>query len=54
MLEHAGHPRTGSRILAALEDTIESGTRTRDLGGDADTEEMTGAVIDRLGGQEIS
>jgi tartrate dehydrogenase/decarboxylase/D-malate dehydrogenase len=54
MLEHAGHPRTGGRILAALEDTIESGTRTRDLGGDADTEEMTGAVIDRLGGQEIS
>jgi tartrate dehydrogenase/decarboxylase/D-malate dehydrogenase len=51
MLEHAGHPRTGGRILAALEDTIESGTRTRDLGGDADTEEMTGAVIDRLGGQ---
>jgi tartrate dehydrogenase/decarboxylase/D-malate dehydrogenase len=54
MLEHAGHPRTGGRILAALEDTIESGTKTRDLGGDADTEEMTGAVIDRLGGQEIS
>jgi len=54
MLEHAGHPQTGGRILAALEDTIESGTRTRDLGGDADTEEMTGAVIDRLGGQETA
>ena len=54
MLEHAGHPQTGGRILAALEDTIESGTRTRDLGGDADTEEMTGAVIDRLGGQQTS
>ena len=54
MLEHAGHPRAGGRILAALEDTIESGTRTRDLGGDADTEEMTGAVIDRLGGQQTS
>jgi tartrate dehydrogenase/decarboxylase/D-malate dehydrogenase len=48
MLEHAGHPRTGSKILAALEDTIESGTRTRDLGGDADTEAMTSAVIQNL------
>ena len=49
MLEHAGHPETGGRILDALEDTIESGTRTRDLGGDADTEGMTSAVLDRLG-----
>ncbi|MDP8899749.1 MAG: tartrate dehydrogenase [Actinomycetota bacterium] len=49
MLEHAGHPKTGGRILAALEDTIESGTRTRDLGGDADTEAMTSAVVERLG-----
>jgi tartrate dehydrogenase/decarboxylase/D-malate dehydrogenase len=48
MLEHAGHPRTGGRILAALEDTIDSGTRTRDLGGDADTEGMTDAVVGRL------
>jgi tartrate dehydrogenase/decarboxylase / D-malate dehydrogenase len=54
MLEHAGHPKTGQTILAALEDTIESGTRTHDLGGDADTEEMTSAVIDRVGGQETS
>lgn len=50
MLEHAGHPRTGARILTALEDAIEAGTRTRDLGGDADTEGMTNAVIERLGG----
>ena len=49
MLEHAGHPKTGQAILAALEDTIDAGTRTRDLGGDADTETMTKAVIDRLG-----
>jgi len=48
MLEHAGHPETGRRILAALEDAIESGTRTRDLGGEADTEEMTAAVIQNL------
>jgi tartrate dehydrogenase/decarboxylase/D-malate dehydrogenase len=54
MLEHAGHPETGDRILAALEETLDAGTRTRDLGGDADTEAMTTAVIDRLGGQEAS
>jgi len=48
MLEHAGHPQTGKKILAALEDTIDSGTRTRDLGGEADTETMTDAVIQRL------
>jgi len=54
MLEHAGHPKAGQTILAALEDTIESGTRTHDLGGDADTEEMTSAVIDRVGDQETS
>jgi tartrate dehydrogenase/decarboxylase / D-malate dehydrogenase len=50
MLEHAGHAQAGNKILAALEDTIESGTRTRDLGGDADTERMTEAVIARLRG----
>jgi len=48
MLEHAGHPQAGQKILAALEDTIDAGTRTRDLGGDADTEAMTEAVIQSL------
>ena len=50
MLEHAGHPKTGARILEALEETLASGTRTRDLGGKASTEEMTVAVVERLGG----
>src|ERR671917_1015183 len=49
LLEHLGHPETGGRILAALEETLDAGNRTRDLGGDADTEAMTTAVIDRLG-----
>ncbi len=53
MLEHAGHPKAGGRILAALEDTLASGTRTRDLGGKAKTEEMTGAVVERLQTQTI-
>ena len=49
MLDHAGHPEAGQKVLSALEDTIEAGTRTRDLGGEADTGEMTAAVVDRLG-----
>ncbi len=44
MLEHASHPEAGGRILSALEDTIDSGIRTRDLGGIASTEEFTEAV----------
>ena len=50
MLEHAGHPKTGQKVLAALEDTIDAGTRTRDLGGEAGTEAMTNAVIQTLRG----
>ena len=49
MLDHAGHPDAGARILAALEETLASGTKTRDLGGKASTEEMTDAVVQRLG-----
>src|ERR687890_1083604 len=50
MLDHAGHPDADARILAALEETLASGTKTRDLGGQASTEEMTDAVVQRLGG----
>jgi isocitrate/isopropylmalate dehydrogenase len=50
MLEHAGHPKTGARILEALEETLASGISTRDLGGEATTEEMTEAVVQRLRG----
>jgi tartrate dehydrogenase/decarboxylase/D-malate dehydrogenase len=48
MLDHLGYPDAGARVLAALEDALASGTRTRDLGGSATTEEMTDAVIERL------
>lgn len=48
MLEHLGHADTASRVLKALEDTIASGVRTRDLGGTANTREMTEAVIANL------
>ncbi|HZC07053.1 MAG TPA: tartrate dehydrogenase, partial [Ktedonobacterales bacterium] len=48
MLEHLGHAQMGQRLLLALEEAIASGARTRDLGGAANTEEMTDAVIARL------
>jgi tartrate dehydrogenase/decarboxylase / D-malate dehydrogenase len=48
MLDHAGYPDAGARILAALEETLASGTKTRDLGGSATTDEMADAVAQRL------
>jgi tartrate dehydrogenase/decarboxylase / D-malate dehydrogenase len=48
MLEHAGYPDVGARILAALEETLASGTKTSDLGGTATTEEIADAVVQRL------
>ena len=48
MLDHLGFPESGQKILAALEDALDAGVKTRDLGGKADTEELTEAVIERL------
>jgi tartrate dehydrogenase/decarboxylase/D-malate dehydrogenase len=48
MLEHAGFPEAGARVLAALEETLASGTKTSDLGGTATTDEMAEAVAQRL------
>jgi tartrate dehydrogenase/decarboxylase/D-malate dehydrogenase len=48
MLEHLGHAKAGERVLRALEDTIASGISTHDLGGTANTQEMTDAVIAQL------
>ncbi len=48
MLDHAGFPEAGARILAALEKTLASGTKTHDLGGTATTDEMASAVVQSL------
>jgi tartrate dehydrogenase/decarboxylase/D-malate dehydrogenase len=48
LLEHVGYPAAGKRVLSALEETLASGVKTRDLGGSATTDEVTGAVIERL------
>jgi tartrate dehydrogenase/decarboxylase/D-malate dehydrogenase len=50
MLDHAGFPEAGARILASLEETLASGTKTRDLGGTATTDEMADAVAQRVAG----
>jgi tartrate dehydrogenase/decarboxylase / D-malate dehydrogenase len=52
LLEHVGHVKTGGRVLDALEAAIAGGTRTRDLGGVATTDEMTEAVIRELLGPD--
>jgi len=48
MLDHAGYPDAGARVLTALEETLASGVKTRDFGGTATTEEVAGAVVERL------
>ena len=48
MLDHAGSPEAGARILAALEETLASGTKTSDLGGTATTDEVADAVAQSL------
>ena len=51
MLDHAGYPDAGARVLAALEETLASGTKTRDLCGSATTDEMAASVAQRLSDQ---
>jgi tartrate dehydrogenase/decarboxylase / D-malate dehydrogenase len=48
LLDHAGFPEAGARILSALEESLQSGTKTSDLGGTATTDEMADAVVQRL------
>lgn len=49
MLDHLGHPEAATAILDAIEQVLANGrTRTRDLGGDARTEDVKRAVLDAL------
>jgi 3-isopropylmalate dehydrogenase len=48
LLDHLGYDEEGDRVRAAVERVLESGPRTPDLGGDASTDEVTGAVLDEL------
>jgi tartrate dehydrogenase/decarboxylase/D-malate dehydrogenase len=44
MLEHLGHPEAAAAIVAAIEELLRTGPRTRDLGGGASTEEVGQAI----------
>jgi isocitrate/isopropylmalate dehydrogenase len=49
MLEHIGQRSVAKRIESAVWQVLEAGkTRTRDLGGVADTAEFTSAICDAL------
>jgi isocitrate/isopropylmalate dehydrogenase len=43
-----GENELGERLLAAVEETLESGLRTPDLGGKATTKEVTEGLIANL------
>lgn len=48
MLDFLGERAAHDAILAAIEQVLRSGPRTRDLGGNADTTEMGRAIAERL------
>ena len=49
MLDHLGHAEAAAEIVGAIERVLAQGTsRTPDLGGEANTEELGQAVIDAL------
>ena len=48
LLEHLGHDAAATAVRGATETTLAEGPHTPDLGGDATTEEVTEAVLDRL------
>ncbi|MFD1686588.1 3-isopropylmalate dehydrogenase [Halobellus litoreus] len=48
LLDHLGYGDEAENVRTAVESVLEDGPRTADLGGDAGTEEVTTAVLDRL------
>ncbi|PCR91526.1 isocitrate/isopropylmalate dehydrogenase family protein [Natrinema ejinorense] len=48
LLEYLGYEAESAAVDDAVEATLEEGPRTADLGGDASTDDVTEAIIDRL------
>jgi 3-isopropylmalate dehydrogenase len=48
LLEYLGHADAAGDLRAAVEDVLAMGPRTPDLGGDAKTDAVTDAVLDRV------
>jgi tartrate dehydrogenase/decarboxylase / D-malate dehydrogenase len=49
MLEHLGLPEDAALVMRAIEATTSSGVLTPDLGGQADTRQVTDAILAQLG-----
>ncbi|MDF1605819.1 tartrate dehydrogenase [Nocardioides sp. YIM 152315] len=45
MLEHLGEVEAGGLVMAALRSVVDRGPRTRDMGGDATTDQVVAAVL---------
>ena len=54
MLEHLGLPEEARRLEAAIETVTAAGTKTRDVCGTADTQEVTDAVVAALLSQDAA
>jgi 3-isopropylmalate dehydrogenase len=48
LLDHLEYPEEATRVREAVEATLAEGPHTPDLGGDAGTEDVTAAVLERL------
>lgn len=48
LLEHLDYDDAGSRVRGAVEEVLKNGPRTPDLGGEATTEDVSSAVIERV------
>ncbi len=48
LLDHLGYDEEGDRVRDAVEGVLADGPRTPDLDGDAGTEDVTAAVVERL------
>ena len=48
MLDHLGHPEAAAAVIAAIEEVLSTGPRTRDLGGCASTQEVGHAIAERV------
>jgi len=48
LLEFLGHDEAGDGVRSAVEGVLADGPRTPDLGGDATTQDLTDAIVERL------
>jgi 3-isopropylmalate dehydrogenase len=48
LLDHLGYGAEGDEIREAVEGVLADGPRTPDLGGDATTDAVTTAIVERL------